>query len=118
MLYTNLKHIESAAQYAQIINENQHVVVIYGSMGPMCIPVYRIAEEVEEEYKPIKFYDMEFDDPELTGIRTSPEFSNFSEIPYIIYFKNGIMVNSTSGLQTKTQITAFLDQEFATTVKA
>jgi len=28
-------------------------------MGPMCIPVYGIAEELETEYKHVKFFDME-----------------------------------------------------------
>jgi len=73
MLYTNLKHIESAAEQVEIINENSQVVIICGRMGPMCIPVYRIAEELETEYKHVKFYDMEFDNPESDIIRSLPE---------------------------------------------
>lgn len=117
MLYTNLKHIESAAEQAKIINENEHVVVICGRMGPMCIPVYRIAEELEEEYSHVKFYDMEYDNPESAVIRISPEVYNLLEIPFSIYYKNGTIVKATSGQQTKAQITAILDQEFAVTVK-
>ncbi len=64
MLYTNLKHLESAADHKKAISENENVMVICGRMGPMCIPVYGIAEELEEEYKHVKFYDMEFDNPE------------------------------------------------------
>ncbi len=64
MLYTNLKHLETAAEQASVISENENVVVVCGSMGPMCIPVYRIAEELEAKYKQVKFFDMEFDDPE------------------------------------------------------
>lgn len=30
-------------------------------MGPMCIPVYGIAEELESEYTHVKFFDMEFE---------------------------------------------------------
>jgi len=45
MLYTNLKHIETAANHAKRINENENVIVICGRMGPMCIPVYRIASD-------------------------------------------------------------------------
>ena len=33
MLYTNLKHIESAAEYAKIVNENENVMIICGRMG-------------------------------------------------------------------------------------
>lgn len=118
MLYTNLKHIESAAEHAQIINENQHVAIICGRMGPMCIPVYRIAEELETEYKHVKFYDIEFDNPESDVIRTLPEVRGFMEIPVTIYYKNGEVVKATTGIQTKTQVTAILDMEFSATVNA
>jgi len=64
MLYTNLKHIESAEQHAKILKENENVMVICGRMGPMCIPVYGIAEELEDEYKNVQFFDMEFDNPQ------------------------------------------------------
>ena len=118
MLYTNLKHIESAAEQANIINENEQVVVICGQMGLMCIPVYRIAEELEGQYRHVNFYDMEYDDPESAVIRTLPEVCDFMEIPFTIYYKNGKVVKATSGLQTKAQVTAILDQECAPTVKA
>ena len=54
MLYTNLKHLESAADHKKAISENENVMVICGRMGPMCIPVYGIAEELEDEYKHVK----------------------------------------------------------------
>lgn len=118
MLYTNLKHIESATLLAHITNEIEHVMVICGRMGPMCIPVYRIAEELQEEYTHVKFFDMEFDNPESDVIRTLPEVQGFTGIPFSIYYKNGKVVKATSGLQTKTQVTAILDKEFAVTVNA
>ena len=49
MLYTNLKHIETAEDHAKIISQNENVMVICGRMGPMCIPVYEIAEELQDE---------------------------------------------------------------------
>jgi thioredoxin 1 len=118
MLYTNLKHIEIAAELAQIINEHENVVVICGRMGPMCVPVYRIAEELEKEYPQVKFFDMEFDNPESQIIRTLPEVRGFMGIPLTIYHKNGQVVKATTGIQSKEQITAILDQEFAATVNA
>ena len=42
MLYTNLRHIESADEHAKILSENENVMVVCGRMGPMCIPVYAI----------------------------------------------------------------------------
>ena len=116
MLYTNLKHIENAAEHAKIISENENVIVVCGRMGPMCVPVYRIAEELEKEYAHVKFFDMEFENPESQVIRTLPEVRGFMGIPFTIYYKNGQVVQATTSIQSKTQITAILDQEFAATV--
>lgn len=112
MLYTNLNHIETAADYAHIIEENENVMVICGRMGPMCIPVYEIAEELEDEYPHVKFYDMEFDNPESHVIRRLPEVRGFMGIPFTIYYKNGEVVKATSSIQSREQVTSILDKEF------
>ena len=118
MLYTNLKHIESAADHAKIISENENVMVICGRMGPMCIPVYGIAEDIEDDYRHVKFCDMEFDNPESYVIRNLPEVSGFTGIPFTIYYKNGKVIKATSSIQNKEQVTAILNKEFAATVNA
>ena len=118
MLYTNLKHIESAADHAAIISENENVMVICGRMGPMCIPVYGIAEELEKEYSHVKFYDMEFDNPEAHVIRNLPEVRGFMGIPFTIYYRNGKVVKATSSIQTRAQVTSILDSAFGPAVKA
>src|SRR4030042_6395077 len=118
MLYTNLKHIETAVDHAKIINENENVMVICGRMGPMCIPVYGIAEELEGEYKHVKFYDLEFDNPESHVIRSLPEVRGFMGIPFTIYYKNGNVVKATSSIQTKDQVKEILDKEFAVAINA
>jgi thioredoxin 1 len=118
MLYTNLKHLETAADHQQAISENENVMVICGRMGPMCIPVYGIAEELEAEYRHVKFYDMEFDNPESRVIRSLPEVRGFMGIPFTIYYKNGKVVKATSSIQTRDQVTAILDREFAAPVNA
>jgi len=112
MLYTNLNHIETAADHARIVGENENVMVICGRMGPMCIPVYEIAEELEDEYPHVKFYDMEFDNPESHVIRTLPEVRGFMGIPFTIYYKNGKVVKATSSIQSREQVTSILDKEF------
>jgi thioredoxin 1 len=117
MLYTNLKHIESATDHKKVISENENVMVICGRMGPMCIPVYGIAEELENDYKLVRFYDMEFDNPESHVIRNIPEVRGFMGIPFTIYYKNGNVARATSSIQTKEQVKAILDKEFAATVK-
>lgn len=118
MLYTNLKHIETAAEHAKIISENENVMIICGRMGPMCIPVYGIAEELESEYSNVKFYDIEFDNPESHVIRNLPEVRGFMGIPFTIYYRNGKVVKATSSIQTKKQVTDILDEQFASPVKA
>ncbi len=118
MLYTNLKHIESAGEFARIIAENENVKIICGRMDPFSIPVYRIAEELEPEYAQVKFYDMEFDNPESEIIRNLPEVQNFSGFPLSIYYKNGEVVHATAGIQTKDQVTTILEHQFAATVNA
>jgi len=110
MLYTNLKHIENAAEYTSAISDHEYVVVICGRMGPMCIPVYRIAEELEQTYQHVRFYDMEFDNPESSIIRILPEVRNFKSIPFVIYYKNGNVVNATAGFQSREEMIAILDQ--------
>jgi thioredoxin 1 len=118
MLYTNLKHLESIADHNKAISENENVMVICGRMGPMCIPVYGIAEELEEEYKNVKFYDMEFDNPQSSVIRNLPEVRGFMGIPFTIYYKNGKVVKATSSIQSKDQVTAILNKEFSAEVTA
>ena len=118
MLYTNLKHLESAADHKKAISDNENVMVICGRMGPMCIPVYGIAEELEKEYSHVKFFDMEFDNPEAYVIRSLPEVRGFMGIPFTIYYKDGKVVKATSSIQTKEQVKAILDKEFSASVKA
>jgi len=112
MLYTNLKHLLTADQHQAAITGNENVMVICGRMGPMCIPVYGIAEELEEKYKHVKFFDMEFDNPESHVIRNLPEVRGFMGIPFTIYYKNGKVVKATSSIQSKAQVTAILDENF------
>jgi len=118
MLYTNLKHLESAEDHQKAISENGNVMVICGRMGPMCIPVYGIAEEIETEYRNVKFFDMEFDNPESHVIRNLPEVKGFMGIPFTIYYKNGKVVRATSSIQNRDQVKSILDKEFAATVTA
>jgi thioredoxin 1 len=118
MLYTNLKHLESIADYNLAISENENVMIVCGRMGPMCIPVYGIAEELEEEYRNVKFFDMEFDNPISDVIRTIPEVRGFTGIPFTIYYKNGRVAKATSSIQTKDQIRTILNNEFSVAITA
>ncbi|MCX6272578.1 MAG: thioredoxin family protein [Bacteroidetes bacterium] len=112
MLYTNLKHLMTAADHKKLISENENVMVCCGRMGPMCIPVYGIMEDIQDEYPHVVFADMEFDNPEAHVIRNAPETKIFMGIPFTMYYKNGKLVKATSSIQSKGQVTSILDREF------
>jgi len=113
MLHTNLKHIETKAEFEKLLSENENVMVCCGRMGPMCIPVYAAMTELKEEYKNVVFADMEFDIPDASVIRNAPEARGFMGLPFTFYYKNGATVAATSSIQSKDQIKNILDQQFA-----
>jgi thioredoxin 1 len=108
MLYTNLKHIETTAGYGRAIGENQNVLIICGNMGVDSIQVYCIAEKLEALFPQVKFFDMEFDNPELKFL--CDLFDNEISVPYLVYYRNGEMVYQTSGIQTREQMAEKLDK--------
>lgn len=112
MLKTNLTHVLSEAEHAELLKNNENVMICCGRMGPMCIPVYEVMEELEGEYKNIKFADMEFDLPDARVIRNLPECRSFQGLPFTVYYKNGKVVKATSSIQSREQITAILDEQF------
>jgi thioredoxin 1 len=112
MLYTNLSHLMNREDHKKMIEENENVMICCGRMGPMCIPVYGVMEDLEPEYTHVKFADMEFDNPEAAVIRNAPECRGFMGLPYVVYYKNGKIVKATSSIQSKEQVRAILDKEF------
>ncbi len=112
VLPTNLKHVATKAELKQLLSENENVMVCCGRMGPMCVPVYDIMEELQEEYPHVEFRDMLFDNPEAAVIRNLPECRGFMGLPFTIYYKNGKVVKATSSIQNHEQITSILDTEF------
>jgi thioredoxin 1 len=117
MLNTNLKHLITAAEHQKAISENENVMVCCGRMGPMCIPVYGIMELIQGEYTHVKFFDMEFDNPEAHVIRNAPECRNFLGIPFTMYYQNGKLVKATSSIQSRQQVLSILDEQFGAPVK-
>lgn len=113
-LQTDLKHITDTDDYNKFIQENENTMICCGRMGPMCVPVYDIMEEFEEngEYKNVKFADMLFDNPHAAVIRNLSECSGFMGLPFTVYYKNGKVVKATTSIQNRDQITGILDSEF------
>lgn len=112
-LQTNLQHIRTADEHKKFIEENENVMICCGRMGPMCIPVYEIMEELEDEYQNVKFADMNFDIPDAHVIRNAPEARGFMGLPFTMYYKNGKVVHATSSIQNQEQITAILEEKFS-----
>lgn len=113
MLQTGLQEIETAAELKKLISENENVMVCCGRMGPMCIPVYDVMEELEDECTNVKFAVMAFDNPEAAIIRNAPECRGFMGLPFTMYYKNGEVAHATSSIQNMQQVTGILDTHFA-----
>ena len=112
MLDTNLKHVENQGELKELLENNVNVMICCGRMGPMCIPVYGIMEELEAEYPHVQMRDMDFDIQVAAFIRNLPECSYFMGLPFTVYFKNGKVVEATSSIQDKKQITGILNKVF------
>lgn len=114
ILQTDLKHIETEADFNKVIEENENVMICCGRMGPMCIPVYGVMEEFEKDgYQHVAFRDMLFDNPHSHVIRNLPECQGFMGLPFTVYFKNGKVVAATSSIQSAEQVKEILDSEFS-----
>ena len=113
MLETNLQHIESAQLYEELLAGNENVMLCCGRMGPMCLPVYDIMENLQSRYPHVQFRDMDFDGPATDNIRKLPEVRSFMGLPFTKYYHNGEVVSATTSVQTEDQITTILDEKFS-----
>ena len=113
MLNTNLLEVETATELEKLIAENENVMVSCGRMGPMCIPVYDIMEELEEERPDVKFVVMSFDSPDAYIIRNAPECMGFMGLPFNMYYKNGKVAKATSSIQEMDEVTFILDELYS-----
>lgn len=113
-LPTNLKHLATADELNKLIQETENVMVCCGRMGPMCVPVYGIMEDLEKsgDYDHVEFRDMLFDSPEAAVIRDLPECRSFRGLPFTVYYKNGKVAAATSSIQNQEQITSILNEQF------
>ncbi len=109
MLHTSLPHIMSDDDYAAALADNELLMVCCGRNGPMCLPVYDAMESLQGRYDKVAFKVMPFDSPVSKHIRSLPEVRNFMGLPFTIYYRNGQVVNATSSIQSKAQISGILD---------
>ena len=112
MLDTKLKHLEIDDEVEELLKNNENVMICCGRMGPMCIPVYGIIENLKSRYPKIQFRDMDFDIPVASFIKNLPECSSFMGLPFTVYFKNRAIVKATTSIQNEKQIVDILDEIF------
>ncbi len=112
MLDTNLKHLETNDEVEELLKNNENVMICCGRMGPMCIPVYGIMENLESRYPKIQFRDMDFDIPVASFIKSLRECSSFMGLPFTVYFKNGAVVKATTSIQNEKEIIDILGKIF------
>ncbi|NOZ01957.1 MAG: thioredoxin family protein [Deltaproteobacteria bacterium] len=113
MLDTNLTHINTTDEFQEVTSQNENVMVCCGRMGPMCLPVYDVMENLEGKCSDVKFLDMDFDSSvAMDTIRRLPEVRGFNGLPFTVYFKKGKVARATSSIQSKKDVTSILDSEF------
>ena len=112
MLYTNLNHIETTANYQRAIAENNQVVIVCGRMGEFSIPVYRVLETLQYEYPTVKFFDMEFDNPE--SLVVCKLFADISEakVPFLLFYEKGELFFRTWGSKTEEELVTIIRKIF------
>lgn len=110
MLYTNLNHIETSAEFQQIIAGSSQVVIVCGRMGEFSIPVYRVLEDLQKEYPEVKFFDMEFDNPESRVVCELFAEIPEAKVPFLLFYENGELTFRTWGTKTKGQIEEIINK--------
>jgi thioredoxin 1 len=112
MLFTNLRHLETDQDVRDALEKNENLMVSCERMGPMCVPVYAVMEELEKTYTHVTFRDQDFDIPAASFIRNLPECASFMGLPFNVYFKNGKVAAATTSIQSREQIVEILDRAF------
>lgn len=112
MLRTNLEHLETHESLMDTLKTHDNVMICCGRMGPMCLPVYAIMDDLRSEYAHVAFFAQDFDGPAAAHIQGLPECRGFMGLPFTVYFKNGQAVAATTSIQSSEQVKAILDREF------
>ncbi len=112
MLYTNLNHIENAADFSKSLSENEKVVIICGRMDTASVNVYRTAVGLKAKYRHVKFFDLEFDNPISAFFHAIPEVAGQKALPVTVCFKNGKVEKVTAGSLSESEMAEILDDVF------
>jgi thioredoxin 1 len=112
MLYTNLNHIENAADFSKSLTENEKVVIICGRMDASSVQVYRNAADVKSKYWHVEFFDLEYDNPVSAFFHAIPEVAGQNALPLTVCFKNGKVEKVATGSLSESEMVEILDDVF------
>lgn len=112
MLNTNLRHLETEEELKEAISTNENIMICCGRMGPMCLPVYAIMEDLRNKHSHVAFFDQDFDGPAASYIQNLPECATFRGLPFTVYLKNGNVIAATTSIQSHEEVKSILDREF------
>lgn len=112
MLYTNLNHIENAADFSKSLTENEKVVIICGRMDTASVSTYRAADSLKPGYRHIRFFDLEYDNPVSAFFHAIPEVAGQKTLPLTVCFKNGKVEKVTAGSLSENEMAEILDDVF------
>jgi thioredoxin 1 len=103
---TTVGQIKSVDEFNSYLKNNPRAVICAGRWGPMCIPVYKAMEQMEEKekYKDVRLLVVDFDTTSANSIRMDEKCRSFRGLPFTAYYLNGEMVHATSSIQTKQQL--------------
>ena len=97
MLYTNLKHIETAAEWVQATAGSESMVLFCGRMDSESIRLYRVAEKLEKEFAQVRFFDLEADNPDTFRFVAEIVATEERQLPMALLFRNGEVIGTIPG---------------------
>jgi thioredoxin 1 len=97
--------IENEVQFDEIIKEGVCLVDFYANWCGPCKMLAPFVEEIAEEYDgKIKVCKVDVDNVESLAYRYAVR-----SIPTLLYFKNGELINTNVGFQSKNDIVGIID---------
>jgi len=114
MLYTNLKHIETAAEWVQATSGSENMALFCGRMDSESIRLYRVAEKLEKEFGHVRFFDLEADNPETFRFVAEIATNEEKGLPTILLYRNGEVIGEIAGTANEEMVKQHLFTQFGT----
>ena len=113
VLRTKLQHLRSKAKFKKLIKEYEKVIIVAGRMCPICSSMYPIFEHLDEIHDDIEIRDWDYDLKSADMIREMPETEDFWTLPFVLYFRNGEIVEAHAGKKSSSDIKKIIQDNFS-----